>query len=209
MWEVGGIERTRAQYFCSSQPSMVNLLSSFLRKGKSVWRLQEFEEEFQRSSEVTHAYRKVIGFERKAKGKRIGQQQAEEGWDESVQGIKQSKSRLDFENAKLCGSDVGDVNHSQFFAKKCIVGLCLLSTDLECAACGLDNKTKLVKRGPRDCEVWCGLVWIGFDETHTLTDGWALESKAVFRKKSLSAVFIRICQSWQKRGCLEINDEHT
>ena len=86
MWEVGGIERTRAQYFCSSQPSMVNLLSSFLRKGKSVWRLQEFEEEFQRSSEVTHAYRKVIGFERKAKGKRIGQQQAEEGWDESVQG---------------------------------------------------------------------------------------------------------------------------
>ena len=128
---------------------------------------------------------------------------------EQYQGIKQSKSRLDFENAKLCGSDVGDVNHSQFFAKKCIVGLCLLSTALACAACGLDNKTKLVKRGPRDCEVWCGLVWIGFDETHTLTDGWALESKAVFRKKSLSAVFIRICQSWQKRGCLEINDEHT
>ena len=46
---------------------------------------------------------------------------------ERYQGIMQSKSLLDFERdilrAKLCGSDVGDVNHSQFFAKKLDVAI--------------------------------------------------------------------------------------
>ena len=46
---------------------------------------------------------------------------------ERYNGIKQNKSRLDFEEdmlrAKLCGADVGDINHSREFAKKLDVAI--------------------------------------------------------------------------------------
>ena len=46
---------------------------------------------------------------------------------ERYSGIKQSKSRLDFEEdmlrAKMCGTDVGDLNHSNDFAKKLDVAI--------------------------------------------------------------------------------------